>query len=65
MRTTLGIITMMMLISSIGCKKETNSQKFSEKIISVSLKKSDTLYKNSFGRRLVGFTVSPRRRARD
>ena len=49
MKTTLVIITMMMLIASMGCKKETNPQKISEKIISVSLMKSDTLYKYSFG----------------
>lgn len=49
MRTTLLIIIMLMLIASIGCKKETNSQKTTEKIISVSLMKSDTLYKYSFG----------------
>ena len=49
MRTTLLIITMMMLFASMGCKKETNSPRTSEKIISVSLMKSDTLYKNSFG----------------
>ena len=49
MKTTTLILIIMMLIISMGCKKETSTQKTSEKIISVSLNKSDTLYKNSFG----------------
>ena len=49
MKKTTLVITIMMLIISMGCKKAADVQKTTEKTISVSLNKSDTLYNCSFG----------------
>lgn len=49
MKTIIFIFSIIVLFTTMGCKKESVSQKSSEKVISVNLNKSDTLYAFSFG----------------